>query len=87
MIVLSPLDILSIYWSGNSIIPNNPIRDMFIKNFTWDSILKGAQSFEIVPLLQYILEQIDYQQGKFITKTIRKQLKKIYYRFDFIWRL
>jgi len=81
MIVLSPLDILSIYWSGNSIIPNNPIRDMFIKNFTWDSILKGAQSFEIVPLLQYILEQIDYQQGKFITKTIRKQLKKIYYRY------
>lgn len=80
MMTLSPLDILSTYWLGNKTVPNNPIRDRFIKNFTWDSILKNGQTFEVGPLLHYILEQIDYQQEK-ISNTVRDQLKKIYYQY------
>ena len=81
MITLSPLDILSTYWLGNSIVPGNPIRDRFLKNFTWDSILKNGQSFEVGPLLHYILEQIDHQQKKLISNTVRERLKKNYHQY------
>lgn len=81
MMTLSPLDILSRYWLGNSIVPGNLIRDRFIKNFTWDSVLKNGQTFEMGPLLHYILEETDHQQEKFIPNTIREQLRKIYYQY------
>lgn len=81
MITPSPLDILSTYWSGNSMVPGIAVRDRSIINFTWDFILKDDQIFEVGPLLHHILEQTDHQQEKFISGTIRGRLKKIYYQY------
>ena len=79
MVNLSPLDILSTYWSeGNP--AKNPLKDRFNEGLTWDSLVGNGYISEISPLLYSIIEKTDTYHET-INKTLREKLKNIYRRF------
>lgn len=79
MVNLSPLDILSTYWSeGNP--AKNPLKDRFNEELTWDSLARNGYISEIAPLLYYILKKTDTNH-EIVSENFTKRLKNIYRQF------